>query len=116
MTRGRVVVLGRTGRNFAAGMSGGIAYVLDEDGDFAQRCNLQMVDLEALEDADEEQFVRDLIARHGELTGSTRAQTIVGNWKQYREKLIKIMPLEYRRVLAEQKQQNLNALTMVQHG
>ena len=90
--------------------------LLDEDGDFAQRCNLQMVDLEALEDVGEEQFVRDLIARHAELTGSTRAQAILEDWKQYREKLIKVMPLEYRRVLAEQKQQNLNALTMVQHG
>ena len=116
MTRGRVVVLGRTGRNFAAGMSGGVAYVLDEDGDFAQRCNLQMVDLEAIEDDGEEQFVRDLIARHAELTGSTRAQAILEDWKQYRGKLIKVMPLEYRRVLAEQKQQSVNTLTMVQHG
>ena len=58
MTRGRVVVLGRTGRNFAAGMSGGIAYVIDEDGDFAQRCNLEMVDLEALDDEAEEMEVR----------------------------------------------------------
>src|SRR5215467_8170826 len=64
MTGGRVVVLGRTGRNFAAGMSGGIAYVLDEQRDFAQRSNLEMVDLETLEDAQEEEFVKDLVTRH----------------------------------------------------
>src|SRR5262249_31363974 len=68
MTGGRVVVLGRTGRNFAAGMSGGIAYVIDEEGDFAQRCNLQMVDLETWESPLEEQFIRDLIVRHMRLT------------------------------------------------
>jgi glutamate synthase (ferredoxin) len=113
MTRGRVIVLGRTGRNFAAGMSGGIAYVIDEDGDFAQRCNLQMVDLETLEDAKEEELVRDLIERHAQFTGSTRARMILEGWNSYREKLVKIMPLDYRRVLAE-RQQKISI--MVQHG
>src|SRR5207245_6880938 len=70
MTGGRVLVLGHTGRNFAAGMSGGIAYVIDDKGDFPQRCNLQMVDLERLEDPQEEAFVRGLITRHSELTNS----------------------------------------------
>ena len=116
MTGGRVVVIGRTGRNFAAGMSGGIAYVIDDEGDFAQRCNLQMVDLETLEDPQEEQFVHDLVARHAELTKSVRAQQILDNWKQYREKLVKIMPLDYRRVLAERKDQAAKAVAMVQHG
>jgi glutamate synthase (ferredoxin) len=113
MTRGRVIVLGRTGRNFAAGMSGGIAYVIDEEGDFAQRCNLQMVDLESLEDAAEDQFVRDAIARHVQFTGSTRGRQILDNWKAYSEKLIKVMPLDYRRVLAERQQK---PLVMVKHG
>src|SRR5437879_4565045 len=76
MTGGRVVVLGRTGRNFAAGMSGGIAYVIDGESDFAQRCNLQMVDLEKLEDPEEESFVRDLIARHLARNTSHRAQHV----------------------------------------
>jgi glutamate synthase (ferredoxin) len=116
MTGGRVVVLGRTGRNFAAGMSGGIAYVVDEDGDFAQRCNLQMVDLEPLEDAQEEQFVTNLIALHAQLTKSARAQYILDHWTQYRQKMVKVMPLDYRRVLAEKKEQATKAYAMVQHG
>ena len=113
MTRGRVVVLGRTGRNFAAGMSGGFAYVIDEDGDFAQRCNLQMVDLETLDGATEEQYVRDLIERHAQFTDSARARMILESWNSYREKLVKIMPLDYRRVLAERQQK---ITVMVQHG
>jgi glutamate synthase domain-containing protein 3 len=99
MTRGAVVVLGRTGRNFAAGMSGGIAYVLDEDGDFEQRCNLGMVDLESFADMSEEKFVRGLIEKHAKTTGSTRAAKILKDWKLYRDKFRKVMPLEYRRVL-----------------
>jgi glutamate synthase (ferredoxin) len=99
MTRGAVVVLGRTGRNFAAGMSGGIAYVLDEDGDFEQRCNLGMVDLESFADITEEKFVRGLIEKHAKTTGSTRAAKILKEWKLYRDKFRKVMPLEYRRVL-----------------
>src|SRR5213593_296147 len=116
MTGGRVVVLGHTGRNFAAGMSGGIAYVFDADGHFAQRCNLQMVDLEKLEDPEEEVFVRGLIARHFELTKSTRAQSILASWAQYRQKLAKIMPLDYRRVLEQKKEQKAKTFAMVQHG
>src|SRR5262249_62363117 len=113
MTGGRVVVLGRTGRNFAAGMSGGIAYVLDQDGDFAQRCNLEMVDLEPFEGQREGDFVRDLIARHAQLTGSIRAQQVLDNWTKYRRKLVKIMPLDYRRVLAEKREQAAKAYAMV---
>jgi glutamate synthase (ferredoxin) len=103
MTRGRVVVLGRTGRNFAAGMSGGVAYVIDEAGDFAQRCNLEMVDLEPFADESEEMEVRILIERHAELTGSQRALDMLADWATYREKFQRVMPLEYRRVLGEQK-------------
>jgi len=119
MTGGRVVVLGRTGRNFAAGMSGGIAYVVDEEGDFPQRCNLQMVDLESLpssEDAQEEEFVRLLISRHADLTQSERAKQVLSNWSHFREKLVKVMPLDYRRVLAEKKEQAGKTYVMVQHG
>jgi glutamate synthase (ferredoxin) len=116
MTAGRVVVLGRTGRNFAAGMSGGTAYVLDEDGDFAQRCNLQMVDLETLHDAQEEQFVKDLIARHSRLTKSARAQQVLDGWNKFRQQLVKVMPLDYRRVLAEKKEQPKVTYAMVNHG
>ena len=116
MTGGRVVVLGHTGRNFAAGMSGGIVYVVDENSDFAQRCNLQMVDLERLEDSQEESFVRNLISRHFELTKSTRAQAILDNWTHYREKFVKVMPLDYRRVLEQKKEQAAKTFAMVQHG
>jgi glutamate synthase (NADPH/NADH) large chain len=116
MTGGRVVVLGRTGRNFAAGMSGGIAYVVDEEGDFAQRCNLQMVDLETLEDAQEEEYVRGLIVRHAELTGSERAKQVLSSWPKFRDRVVKVMPLDYRRVLAEKKEQAGKTYVMVQHG
>jgi glutamate synthase (ferredoxin) len=99
MTRGRVVVLGGTGRNFAAGMSGGIAYVLNTEGDFAERCNLDMVELESFADAREEHLVYGLIETHHRLTGSVRALQIIENWNQYRDAVIKVMPVEYRRVL-----------------
>ena len=99
MTGGRVVVLGRTGRNFAAGMSGGIAYVLDVDGDFKRRCNLGMVDVEGLEDPEEIGGVRDLIRRHVELTGSTYAARILRDWIDTQPRLVKIMPRDYKRVL-----------------
>jgi glutamate synthase (ferredoxin) len=99
MTRGRVIVLGRTGRNFAAGMSGGIAYVLNPDGDFAERCNLDMVELETFEDAREEHWVHSLVEEHSRLTGSERARKIVEEWTRFREMMIKVMPIEYRKVL-----------------
>ena len=129
MTGGIVVVIGETGRNFAAGMSGGIAYVLDEDGTFAQRCNLAMVELEPVA-AEEEVMLRhlhsggdlqghgrvdvmrdmsrfdgerlhQLIANHARATSSTRARHILENWDVYLPKFRKVMPVEYRRALAE---------------
>ncbi|MGH7335083.1 MAG: glutamate synthase-related protein, partial [Candidatus Rokuibacteriota bacterium] len=99
MTGGRVVVLGHTGRNFAAGMSGGVAYVLDLDGDFKRRCNLGMVDLEALDQAADIQRVRDLIQRHIELTGSAYAAAILATWRDAQLRFVKIMPRDYKRVL-----------------
>ena len=99
MTRGLVVVLGRTGRNFAAGMSGGIAYVLDEAGDFAeQRCNGAAVDLEAIPAEDEVKLI-DLISRHAEYTQSPRARWVLDNWEQMLPKFIKVFPHEYKRIL-----------------
>ncbi len=91
MTGGRVVVLGRTGRNFAAGMSGGVAYVLDEAGDFAKRCNLEMVGLEKLADQDEIETVWKLVQRHRSYTRSERAAKILGEWKSLLPKFVKVL-------------------------
>jgi glutamate synthase (ferredoxin) len=99
MTGGRVVVLGPTGRNFAAGMSGGIAYVLDETGDFPSRCNLQMVALEKLEGPDEIEQVWKMIQRHQTYTRSARAAAILADWQHYTRKFVKVMPKDYKRVL-----------------
>jgi glutamate synthase (NADPH/NADH) large chain len=123
MTGGMVVVLGQTGRNFAAGMSGGVAYVLDEDGTFPQRCNLAMVQLEAIpeeaaesEDGEveahgrvhfnhlnkaDEAALRGKIEKHLHYTGSARAKLILDNWSAYLPKFVKVMPTEYRRALLE---------------
>ncbi|HEY2337520.1 MAG TPA: glutamate synthase-related protein [Burkholderiales bacterium] len=102
MTGGTVVVLGQTGRNFAAGMSGGFAYVLDADGDFVKRCNPAMVDLEPVaEKSDDEASVLRLIESHARYTGSRRAQEILQKWAQYRPRFVKVFPKEYRRALAE---------------
>jgi glutamate synthase (NADPH/NADH) large chain len=137
MTGGIVVVLGPTGRNFAAGMSGGIAYVLDEDGSFESRCNLSMVALEpvpAEEDINERVYhhmndleshgrvaimtdmtrldaerLKYLIGRHAHFTGSARAAAILADWPAYRAKFRKVMPVEYRRALAEMAKEHLQA-------
>jgi glutamate synthase (ferredoxin) len=101
MTGGRVVVLGPTGRNFAAGMSGGIAYVLDEGLDFARRCNQQMVALERLQDADEIEEVRQMIHRHAQYTRSQRAFKVLALWEEMTPKFVKVMPKDYQRMLAE---------------
>jgi glutamate synthase (NADPH/NADH) large chain len=139
MTGGVVVVLGPTGRNFAAGMSGGIAYVLDEDGTFERRCNLSMIDLEPV--AAEEEVMRrlanqggdleshglvdvmrdmtnhdaerlhQLIARHAHYTNSARAKTILEHWAEYQGKFKKVMPVEYRRALAEMSKHQMSDKT-----
>lgn len=123
MTGGTVVVLGQTGRNFAAGMSGGLAYVYDEDGLFHKRCNLAQVDLEPLQSAvdqegkadretwhsllpkgdrqTDETILRGLIERHARYTGSLRAKEILDNWSTARKKFVKVFPHEYRRALKE---------------
>jgi glutamate synthase (NADPH/NADH) large chain len=132
MTGGIVVVIGQTGRNFAAGMSGGIAYVLDEAGDFAERCNMAMVDLEPVPEEDDlleklhhhggdlahkgrvdvttdmnhhdEERLFQMISNHMHFTGSNQAKKILENWETYRPKFVKIMPVEYRRALREMEE------------
>ena len=100
MTNGLVVVLGSCGRNFAAGMSGGIAYVFDERGDFTEkRCNLESVDLEPLTEIKDLQVVRELVQRHAEFTGSQRAKWLLDNWNEAVSRFIKVFPHEFKRVL-----------------
>ncbi|MGN6464160.1 MAG: glutamate synthase large subunit [Rhizobiaceae bacterium] len=136
MTGGIVVVIGKTGRNFAAGMSGGVAYVLDEEGDFADRCNMAMVELEPVPEEDDmmekllhhggdidhkgrvdvsgdmtshdEERLYQLIANHLHYTGSTRAKAILDDWTDYRPKFRKVMPVEYRRALQEMERLRMN--------
>ncbi|GGA98570.1 glutamate synthase [Brucella endophytica] len=135
MTGGVVVVIGQTGRNFAAGMSGGVAYVLDEVGDFAQRCNMAMVELEPVPEEDDileklhhhggdlmhkgrvdvsanmthhdEERLVQLISNHLHYTGSARAKDILDNWETYRPKFVKVMPVEYRRALEEMERMRI---------
>ncbi len=98
MTEGRVVVLGPTGRNFAAGMTGGVAYVFDESGEFGRRCNTGTVDLEWVAD---DEVLRALVERHARLTNSARAARLLGDWLSARERFVKVMPRDYKRVLLE---------------
>ena len=135
MTGGVVVVIGKTGRNFAAGMSGGVAYVLDEEGDFAERCNMAMVELEPVPEEDDmleklhhhggdiahkgrvdvsgdmtrhdEERLVQLISNHMHYTGSTRAKAILDDWAAYRPKFRKVMPVEYRRALIEMERMRM---------
>ncbi len=99
MTGGRVVVLGPTGRNFAAGMSGGIAYVFDEDGTFDTRCNQEISDLESLSDAEEIEEVRVMIERHADYTDSALAREMLSSWDRMVERFVKVMPRDYRKIL-----------------
>jgi len=103
MTGGRAVVLGRTGLNFAAGMSGGIAYVLDVDGDFAKKCNPGTVELEPVEEAEDIAELRELIDQHREYTGSTVAKRVLDDWPDVLRRFVKVMPTDYKRVLEERK-------------
>ncbi len=101
MTGGRVVILGPTGRNFAAGMSGGIAYVLDEDGAFPQRCNPGLVDLEPLAAEEDVAEARSLVEKHRRYTGSMVAERVLADWPAAQARFVKVMPRDYKRVLAE---------------
>ena len=136
MTGGCVLVIGNTGRNFAAGMSGGVAYVLDEDKTFAQRCNLSMVDLQPIPEEEEliekhqhhggdleshglvnitsgmdkhdATRIHELLARHFKYTESGKAKSIIDNWAHYRPMFRKVMPVEYRRALMEMEQERMS--------
>jgi glutamate synthase (NADPH/NADH) large chain/glutamate synthase (ferredoxin) len=110
MTGGRVVVLGPTGRNFAAGMSGGVAYVLDQDGSFAKRCNMGMVGFDELDPADVIEL-RALIEEHEQRTGSPVAARVLGDWDGLLESrvFVKVMPHDYKRVLRELAEQQVAA-------
>jgi glutamate synthase (NADPH/NADH) large chain len=115
MTGGTVVVLGKTGRNFAAGMSGGVAYVYDEDGHFGRRCNTSMVALDAVLPREQqtgpaeglhrgmadEALLKKLIEDHHRWTGSLRARELLDHWAEARGKFVKVFPHEYKRVLGE---------------
>ena len=102
MTRGLVVVLGKTGRNFAAGMSGGVAYVFDEAGDFASKCNMGMVELGPITHSEEISHLHALIVRHHQYTQSTVARRMLDRWEQHVSKFVKVLPTEYRMVLERQ--------------
>jgi glutamate synthase domain-containing protein 3 len=104
MTGGRVVVLGKTGRNFAAGMSGGIAYVLDADASFARRCNGEFVDLEPLDGPNDVELVMELLKRHVKHTGSTLAARLLTDWSATATRFVKVMPRDYKRVLEGKSQ------------
>jgi glutamate synthase domain-containing protein 3 len=101
MTGGITVVLGQTGRNFAAGMSGGVAFILDEDGSFNERYNDEMVDLQSVSQVNDIVILKGLIEEHQGTTGSSVAKYILGNWDQYLKKFVKVMPRDYQRVLEE---------------
>ncbi len=120
MTGGRAVILGSTGRNFAAGMSGGIAYVLDDSGKFPAKVNKEMVELEEFADPEEQEFVRKLIEQHVEYTGSPRGRHVLDHWDELAPKFVKVMPVDYKRALAEMKRAELQheaeALAEVAHG
>jgi glutamate synthase (NADPH) large chain len=102
------VVLGETGRNFAAGMSGGVAYVLDEKGDFDFYCNMEMVELSLIEDSADSKELHTLISNHYKHTGSARAKQILDNWREYVDKFIKVVPIEYKKVLQLEKMEAIN--------
>jgi glutamate synthase (ferredoxin) len=112
MTGGRVVVIGPTGRNFAAGMSGGVAYVLDEAGNFAQNCNKEMVQLYAIDQDEEEmKLVQAMVRKHVEYTQSARGELILSNWEDYKAKFVKVLPNDYKRVIEAQQQMLADGLS-----
>jgi len=107
MTGGRVVVLGTTGRNFAAGMSGGLAYVWDKNHDFDYYCNMDMIELDLIEDKAGRDELRSLIEKHYQHTGSKLAKTMLDDWEHYVGEFIQVTPIEYRRILQEERMKAL---------
>ena len=108
MTGGKVVILGKTGRNFGAGMSGGIAYVLDTDGDFPYYCNQDLVELSAISDYEDVKELQKIISSHLSYTKSTIAEEVLVKWDEYLPKFVKVLPLEYKKVLNEKKLREVN--------
>ncbi len=106
MTGGRVVILGSTGRNFAAGMSGGIAYIYDEDNTFSTKLNREFVELEKLSDTEDEDFVKDLIAKHAAYTGSEKAALLLADWTLASKKFYRVISSAYKAILENDKQEN----------
>jgi glutamate synthase (ferredoxin) len=121
MTGGRVVIIGKTGRNFAAGMSGGVAYILDESGEggaagggFERVCNKEMVQLLPLSDPDEAASIRGLLQRHVEYTGSTRAKALLDDWQTTVHRFIRVVPNDYRRVIEAQARMREKGLSQAE--
>ena len=116
------MVIGRTGRNFAAGMSGGIAYVLDEHQLFDTLCNLDMVDLETIWQKSDRELLHDLITRHYNYTNSQQAKRILDKWQEMAGQFVKVMPIDYRKALAKLREreqvgdESLAATEEVFHG
>ena len=107
MTGGRIVVLGSTGRNFAAGMSGGVAYVWNKDGNFDYFCNMEMVELSLIEESSYRKELHELIRNHYFYTGSKLAKTMLDSWEKYVDQFIQIVPIEYKKVLQEEQMEKL---------
>ena len=107
MTGGRAVILGPTGRNLAAGMSGGVAYIYDRGDQLLGNCNLEMVALEKVEDSSDIAELKELIAKHYKYTESTVAASILQNWEDELPRFVKVMPIDYKRALAEQQKEQL---------
>ena len=103
MTEGVVVVLGKTGRNFAAGMSGGVAFVLNEDGRFERHCNLSLVELEPIQTKEDKALLRQMIEEHAQYTGSGKAKQVLREWEALLPKFIRVMPVEYKKILEARK-------------
>jgi glutamate synthase (NADPH/NADH) large chain len=116
MTGGRVLVLGSCGKNFAAGMSGGIAYILNMDDNFDYFCNMEMVELSLIEDKADNEELRSLISSHKKYTQSPVADRILNDWDNYVKRFIKVLPIEYKKVLHEEKMEALKKkLEQVEH-
>jgi glutamate synthase domain-containing protein 3 len=109
MTGGRVVILGPTGRNFAAGMSGGIAYIWDPHDRLLANCNLGMVELDKVVTEEDAAELRELIEKHRELTGSAVAEKLLANWDESLPQFVKVMPTDYKRVLEERRKKAVMA-------
>lgn len=116
MTGGMVVVLGGTGRNFAAGMSGGIAYVLDEDGYFRDRCNLERVQVEPVDEPEDQMALKQMVQWHVEYTESTKGEQVLANWKAMLPKFAKVMPIAYKDVLGRRANKQAKEIALVING